>query len=504
MHPVVHMWAMQMQDDTERCLSLRNAVLIFPKTTSQKFSLLERRLPHASICCKWLISLDLRGGHVARNVLFDGLSAQGVHKICWYLNVLDVGLLDRALALLELLEDLVELDMDATQDRQCHRQAPIGFDRPYLRVPWRLRWQFLETHAKMLMHAGQYAESETKFRQALEWSTRQGGESHEGTILTLNHLGMILYEQYKFEESEVILMKVSSVLRTFPAEMRTSGVKAEAARNDWYLGYLYQITWRLHKASQHLGKAIASQENRHRYVHKNAKMDFADVCIWTQRPHEAEALLLEVLESELKTWAFYHFNIRIVKLHLALAYAAQHKEQEASNILDQVFEKCSQARIMSFLRIIYHRTYWLRERGLDDSAMEVVLRRGWNEAFRIARSYDRASLTEEEATTLSSAMRILRYLYARQDRPEYHDLYDQMLLLDPWYFHTGDTDESDGESLVDEDDKVDSEEKTEKGSGNNGQEGAPLEGTNSGDEANETSVVEVPVRSVEQSLHRVR
>ncbi|KAK0385986.1 hypothetical protein NLU13_5823, partial [Sarocladium strictum] len=404
MHPVVHAWAMQMQSEDEKLLSLQHALYLFINAGS-----LERRpwakhrrwFPHATKCIDFVASTRAR-----KTRLRDVASIIGVLQLT---KGLDESNLRKA-SRFHFLETCVKSEYSEAAQQLATRTL----------VPCAVVWQIMYFQGILSYSLGRWADAEEKYGAALRLSTAAGGSQHPRSMLAAIELASIYatpHDKRKTKKAEKALVNISRHLGAFEEHRHGSVVADLISRSATILGLIYMNDRRYSDAEEQLRRILQATEHGSALPEgrANAMRNLGILYNYRGKPDEAEAWLRRAYQLDIELMGPDDSVTGSTAMHLAWALSTQNKHAEMQEWLARAFHCKDISTTATVLRSI-HFLVWHMEDHLNNlPSVEPVLRRAWDESLQILRRGDK-TLANGEVNVLYSAYNGLKSFYNAQGR----------------------------------------------------------------------------------------
>ncbi|KAF2630604.1 TPR-like protein [Macroventuria anomochaeta] len=235
-HPVVHQWALHMQDDRQRTALSRLAVVLVglavPIDTERKYWKTQARLlAHAERCEKSVVKEDMMG-QGAEN---GAREQEDEQSLLWAVHNLG-----------DLYRDQGKLDKAETMYTQAldSKKKVLGEDHT----------STLDTVNNLgLLYSdqGKLDKAEKMYTQALEGYKKALGEDHTSTLNTINNLGSLYRAQGKLDKAEEVYTQALEGYKKALGQDHTSTL-----RTSNNLGLLYSDQGKLDRAEKMYTQAL--------------------------------------------------------------------------------------------------------------------------------------------------------------------------------------------------------------------------------------------------------
>lgn len=239
-HPVVHQWALHIQDKSQRAALSWLAIIIIGLAVPTKdkklyWEMQIRLLPHAEGC-----------KNNAEQVVKDKLEEQGVDR-----RREENKILFRAVHELgNLYADQGKLD-DAEKLYQCALQ---GYEKAF-GLDYKLTLDTVNNLGILYMDPGKLDEAEKLFRRALQGAEKAFGLDHALTLDTVSNLGSLYRNQGKLDEAETMFRRA---LQGYEKAFGLDHISTLDTVNN--LGNLYRSQGKPDKAEKAYERALQGSE----------------------------------------------------------------------------------------------------------------------------------------------------------------------------------------------------------------------------------------------------
>ena len=196
-----------------------------------------------------------------------------------------------------------------------------------------VRTELMRTIGVVYQSLGQFPESETLLRDALEGRRRLLGDAHEKTLASVNDLGFLLWQEAHYDKAEAILSDGLDRARRSLGEDHE--VTLRLANN---LGIAYKNQFRYDQARALYEDTLERQRRTLGPEHENTLATSANLAgvYGLQGNHElAERLLSEVLEIETRTLGPDHPAPLLTRTNVAIQYKELGRPKEAAALLEE-------------------------------------------------------------------------------------------------------------------------------------------------------------------------
>jgi tetratricopeptide (TPR) repeat protein len=249
MHPVVHTWAMRMQNQSERVASLNVALSLFAamnKSTVQGWAHFDGWIPHANSVLRWTTEImsSTDGDGLTKATLSHRESIKGLYRIA--------GIFKRARRYQKCGEVFAVLEKHANPDT-IHLENKD--DAAYLA---RMRVDTLRLHGRILWH-NQTDAARLKLQEALDLALRLDPPVlQDFTWDAWNSLGKFYTSKHFLDEAEECLSGLQKTLDAVPLERRRRSYDAARARLALHVGKCARRRGQYGAAQRELESGIAT------------------------------------------------------------------------------------------------------------------------------------------------------------------------------------------------------------------------------------------------------
>ena len=243
-HPVVHRWAFYMQDEEQRVVFTRLAVVVVgwavPDKSEKEYATVQRRLlPHAQRCWQWIMgrAADAK----ARWKQADASRAVGKQ---------DMVMLDAIHGFGTLYSYQGKL---GEAEKMCQR-ALKGYEKA-LGGEHASTLNTVNNLGTLYADQGKLGEAERMYQRALEGKEKAVGREHIWTLSTVNNLGALYSGQGKLGEAEKMYQRALEGYEKALGRKHTSTLNT--VKN---LGTLYRNQGKLDEAEKMFQRALEGYE----------------------------------------------------------------------------------------------------------------------------------------------------------------------------------------------------------------------------------------------------
>ncbi|RYP55992.1 hypothetical protein DL770_010860 [Monosporascus sp. CRB-9-2] len=227
-HPVVHKWASHVQDQEQRMVLARTAVLVVgfavPHNSTKEYRTMQRRLlPHAQSCSQWI--LDSEADPSAKR--WGSSYRAGTDKEC----------------IIEVLDAIVWLgylysDQDKLGEAEKMYQRALQGKEKALGPEHTSILDTVNNLGNLYSAQGKLGEAEKMYQRALQGYEKALGPEHTSTLDTVNNLGNLYSAQGKLGEAEKMYQRA---LRGYEKTLGREPVKTHipAVNTAYNLGLLF-------------------------------------------------------------------------------------------------------------------------------------------------------------------------------------------------------------------------------------------------------------------------
>nr|KAK5444074.1 hypothetical protein LTR18_005335 [Exophiala xenobiotica] len=337
-HPVVHRWALHVQNEEQRCGFARLAVSItgwaVPSSFDRDFWIRQRRLlGHAECCFKWVDTDSIK-------ILRPQDDCTGERSIR------DSSLVDISNALLSLgnlYNDQGKLDEAET----TFKQALQGYEKA-LGKEHTLTFDAVNRLGTVYFRQGKQEQAKTMYQRALQGYEKALGKENTATLGTVNNLGNLYIDQGKLEEAETMYQ------RALQGYEKTLGkehpLTLETVNN---LGNLYIYQEKLDEAETMLQRALQGYEKALGGEHTStlhAVNNLGHLYTRQGKLEQAERMSQRALQGSEKARGKEHISTLQMVNNLGIVYKKQGKLEQAETMYRralQGYEKALSADLLA-------------------------------------------------------------------------------------------------------------------------------------------------------------
>ena len=319
-HPVVHRWALYMQDEDQRVDLARLAVIVIglavPNNSTRKVWTVQRRLlAHAQCCSQWILT-----GIVSTDDRRDNMPSR-ISSEAGYTKVI----LDAIKNLGILYADQGKLD----EAEKMYQRALAGKEK-VLGAEHTSTLGTVNNLGLLYWDQGKLDEAEKMYQRALAGKEKALGAEHTSTLETVNNLGNLYQRQGKLDKAEKMYQRALAGKEKALGAEHTSTL--ETVNN---LGNLYQRQGKLDKAEKMYQRALAGKEKALGAEHTSTfeTVNNLGALYRTQgKLDEAEKMYQRALAGKEKVLGAEHTSTLGTVNNLGLLYADQGKLDEAEKM----------------------------------------------------------------------------------------------------------------------------------------------------------------------------
>ncbi|KAK4170949.1 hypothetical protein QBC36DRAFT_295822 [Triangularia setosa] len=312
-HPVVHRWTSHIQDNKERRLFLRLAMMVVgfsvPDSATKDYWVLQRRLlPHAERCSWW--AEGFRGGECD----FEGINITNATHILGNLY-LDQGRLGEAEAMYQRALEGKEKALGPDHTSTLNTVNNLG---------------------SLYTAQGRLWEAEAMYQRALEGCEKALGPDHTSTLDTVNNLGGLYLDQDRLGEAEAMYQRALEGKEKALGPDHTSTL--DTVNN---LGLLYVDQGRLGEAEAMYQRALEGKEKALGPDHTSTLdtvHNLGLLYVDQGRLGEAEAMYQQALEGCEKALGPDHTSTLDTVNNLGALYVDQGRLGEAEAMYQRALE----------------------------------------------------------------------------------------------------------------------------------------------------------------------
>lgn len=367
-HPVVHKWALHVQDQKQRMELARMAVLLVglavPHNSTKEYWTTQRRLlPHAQSCSQWILdsgvdlsSMGWGSNHAAgrdkegRRVVSDAIAWLGI----LYKNQGKLGEAEKMYQrALPGLEKTLGPEHTSTLDTVCYlgnlyseqgrldeaekmyQRALQGFEK-VIGPDHTSTLSTVNNLGLLYSNQGKLGEAEKMYERALPGFEKAIGPDHTSTLSTVNNLGLLYSEQDKLDEAEKMYQRA---LQGYEKALGPDHTLTLDTVNN--LGILYGKLKKLDQAEDMYQRAMQGFEKALGPEHM-ATLDtvnnLGNLYSNQGKLDEAEKVLLRALQGKEKTLRPDHMSTLDTVNNLGIIYAKLGKPDQAENMYQRALQ----------------------------------------------------------------------------------------------------------------------------------------------------------------------
>jgi len=290
-HPVVHQWALHMQDETQRVNLARLAVIVIgwvlPNEYAEEFLTMQRRLfAHAHCSSQWILTSvanrSHRRGHACSVVSVEEKHAELILNaviehgfLCKYQNklieaekVFQYALQESELAFgpeheltIKIVGSLgiVYADQGKLAEAELMYQRALGEQEKIFNSEHEDTLSTVNNLGALYKNQGRLAEAELMYQRALQGREKALGPEHVVTLTTVYNLGNLYQDQGKPAEAEKLYQRaLQGYQKTLGSE--NVGTHEPALDVMYNLGDLYERQGKLTEAKEMFTRAFAGDQ----------------------------------------------------------------------------------------------------------------------------------------------------------------------------------------------------------------------------------------------------
>ncbi|KAJ8110230.1 hypothetical protein OPT61_g6869 [Boeremia exigua] len=316
-HPVVHQWALHVQDESQQIALSRLAIVLVGLAApgqyeDKSWKTMARLLPHVAQCEKNAMREDLFEEKVD--------SAQERPMLPWAVH--NLGDLQKAYGNFNKAEKLYVRALEG------HRKE-VGEDH-------RLTLATKNDLGMLYRRQGKLGKAEEMYNQALEGFRKTLGEEHFSTINTFGNLANLYSKQGRLNEAEEMYLLALKYKRKTLGDDNMSTI--ETLNN---LGVLYNNQDRRDEAEQTFEQVIEGGKRALGDDHPSVLemvFNLGGVYALQHKSDQAEEMYIQALEGNMKTLGENHLSTLHVVSALGTFYLEQGKIEEAEKMSTQALK----------------------------------------------------------------------------------------------------------------------------------------------------------------------
>ncbi|KAI9783465.1 MAG: hypothetical protein M1816_001347 [Peltula sp. TS41687] len=364
-HPVVHKWALYMQDEDQRVDLARLAVIVIglavPNISTKEFWTVQRRLlAHAQCCSQWILT-----GKVSTDDRRDNMPSRISAEAGYTEVILDAI---HRLGMLYAQQDKLDEAEKMYQRALAGSEKALGAEHTSTLVT-------VNNLGILYRSQGKLDEAEKMYQRALVGKEKALGAEHTSTLGTVNNLGNLYADQGKLDEAEKMYQRALVGKEKALGAEHTSTL--DTVNN---LGILYADQGKLDEAEKMYRRALVGREKALGAEHTSTLgtvNNLGNLYVNQDKLDEAEKMYQRALAGSEKALGAEHTSTLDTVNNLGILYADQGKLDEAEKMYQRALagkEKALGAEHTSTLNTVNNLGKLYRSQGKLDEAEKMYRR----------------------------------------------------------------------------------------------------------------------------------